>query len=61
MSSALVTRERIEILFAVDPDGGDGTLEWAIVAVTALTALACFGYVRVEWRRARIGGATSGG
>lgn len=49
----LITREWIEIVFGVDPDGGNGGLEWAIVVVTAVTAIVCLGYARVEWRRAR--------
>jgi hypothetical protein len=47
----LITREWIELLFGVDPDGGDGSLEWAIVAVLAVLTVAFAALARAEWRR----------
>jgi len=48
----LINREWIELLFGVDPDGGDGSLEIAIVGVL-LVATIVFGWLaRGEWRRA---------
>jgi hypothetical protein len=48
----LVWREWIELVFGVEPDGGDGSLEWAIVGVL-LVATVVFGWLaRTEWRRA---------
>ena len=41
----------IEIVFGVDPDGGDGSLEWFIVAALALVAVIFAAMARVEWRR----------
>ena len=48
----LITREWIEILFGVDPDGGNGSLEWALVAILAGAAVASALAARHEWVRA---------
>ena len=48
----LISREWIELLFGVDPDGGDGSLEWAIVAVLLVVTVLFTWLARVEWRRA---------
>lgn len=47
----LVSREWIELFFGVDPDGGDGSLEWAIVGVLAIACAASVLAARAEWRR----------
>jgi hypothetical protein len=49
----LVTREWIEIVFRVDPDRGNGSLEWLVV-VAALVATVTFSVLaRLEWRQAK--------
>ncbi len=48
----LIAREWIELLFGVDPDSGDGSLEAAIVAVLLVATVAFAWLARVEWRRA---------
>jgi hypothetical protein len=47
----LVTREWIEVVFGVDPDGGDGSLEWAIVGVLFAVSVIFSVMARIEWRR----------
>jgi hypothetical protein len=50
----LVWHDWIEIVFGIDPDQGSGSLEWMLVAVTAVAAVVFGVRARVEWRRARI-------
>lgn len=47
----LVSREWIELLSGVAPDGGDGSWEAAIVAGLALACGVSVVAARVEWRR----------
>lgn len=48
----LITREWIELLFGVDPDGGDGSFEWLLVVGLAGLALGLGLLARAEWRHA---------
>jgi hypothetical protein len=47
----LVWREWIEAVFKVDPDDGDGSLEWAIVGVLFAASVTLGVIARAEWRR----------
>ncbi len=52
----LITREWIEELFGVDPDGGNGSLEWLIVAGLGIAAFVAGAMARSEWRRSSSAG-----
>lgn len=43
----------VELAFHLDPDAGTGSLEWAIAALTSVSALACFALARRTWFAAR--------
>ena len=49
----LVQRDWIEIVFGVDPDNRNGTLEWLIVGVLLVVTITLFTLASFEWRRAR--------
>lgn len=51
----VISREWIEEIFKVDPDGGDGSLEWAIVAGLFAALLTLSLLARAEWRRTAAG------
>ena len=48
----LISRNWIELVFGVDPDGGSGALEWLIVGGLFVLAVAFSALARAEWRRA---------
>jgi hypothetical protein len=48
----LLWHDWIEIVFRADPDGGDGTLEWLLVALLAAATMVSLALARFEWRRA---------
>jgi hypothetical protein len=48
----LVQRDWIELLFRVDPDHANGSLEWTIVAALVVATLALSSLATYEWRRA---------
>jgi len=47
----LVWNDWIEIVFNVDPDAGDGSLETIIVRVLVVATVVCGWLARTEWRR----------
>lgn len=48
----LIWPDRIEGVFGVDPDHGNGSFEWAIVAVCFAVTIASAVLAGREWRRA---------
>ena len=50
----LVRNDWIEIVFGVDPDNRNGSLEWLIVGVLLAVTITLFILASYEWRRARI-------
>jgi hypothetical protein len=49
----LIQRDWIEVVFGVDPDSYNGTLEWFIVGALLVITVALFALANYEWRRAR--------
>ena len=49
----LVARDWIERVFAVEPDAGNGSLEWLIVGALLVATIALILLARSEWRRIR--------
>ena len=49
----LVRNDWIEIVFGIDPDKNNGTLEWLIVGVLFVVTIMLFILARYEWRRAK--------
>lgn len=49
----LISRNWIEIVFGIEPDEGNGSLEWIIVAVLFVVSVALIYLARRDWRRAQ--------
>src|SRR5262245_11048677 len=47
----------IEIVFGVDPDDGNGSLEWLVVASIVISGLTSSALARREWGRTQAGPA----
>jgi hypothetical protein len=52
----LLWKDWIEILFGVDPDHGNGSLEWLIVVVSLAATVTLSALARHEWRQAAAAG-----
>ena len=50
----LLWTDWIELVFRVDPDAGNGAMEWAIVVIALAATLAFAVLARVEYRRAAL-------
>jgi hypothetical protein len=49
----LAQRDWIEMVFGLDPDQGNGSLEWLIVGALLVVTIALSTLASYEWRRAR--------
>ena len=49
----LVRNDWIEIVFGIDPDNNNGTLEWLIVGVLLVVTITLFILASYEWGRVR--------
>jgi hypothetical protein len=49
----LVWPDWIELILKVDPDRGNGSVEWAITTALAAAAICAALLARAEWRRAQ--------
>jgi tetrahydromethanopterin S-methyltransferase subunit E len=49
----LILKDWVEIVFRVDPDNNNGTLEWLIVGAILVVTITLFILAGYEWRRAR--------
>jgi hypothetical protein len=49
----LIRKDWVEIVFRVDPDNNNGTLEWLIVGALLVVTITLFILASYEWRRAR--------
>ena len=47
----LVWNDWIELLFRIDPDAGNGSLEWAICVALLAAVAASWWLARAEWQR----------
>jgi hypothetical protein len=48
----LIWHNWVELLFEAEPDGGDGSFEWALVVVLLAATVVFSVLARIEWRRA---------
>ena len=49
----LIWKDWIEIVFKVDPDEGNGSVEYLILGALVVVAAASWWLARTEWRRVR--------
>ncbi len=50
----LIWRNWVELIFNIDPDQGNGSLEWMIVSSLLVVTLVLFALASYQWRRARL-------
>lgn len=50
----LLWKDWIELIFNIDPDQGNGSLEWVIVGFLLAVTIVLFALAGYEWRRTRV-------
>jgi tetrahydromethanopterin S-methyltransferase subunit E len=55
--ATLINQQWIETVFNIDPDQGQGWLEWLIVGILLVATIVCGFLARYEWRRAAVSAA----
>ena len=53
LAVTLVWHDWIELVFGIDPDAGNGSLELAICFALLAATMLSIAFARAEWRRAR--------
>ena len=52
--ATLVWREWIEFAFRVDPDHGNGSVEWFVVGLCAAATVVFGAHARADWKRIQL-------
>jgi len=54
LALTLVLPDWFEVLFELEPDGGDGTAEWSLALTLAVVTVVAFVFAGRTWHRRRL-------